>query len=168
MNQDELFFSLLDEYPSTGHKPWPLAVNDGHKPGMAALSGTPSSARANVFPPPPIFQAEMSHSAVGVDRGPPRGEPIGQRIDIVDSWIKTKVIFKLVPEQFANLRWSSAGKKYFQHRRDQAVVLVRRQVGHSDGIPLVEQEPEVGLSTLDVHRAIVPWGAAVPATCAIR
>jgi hypothetical protein len=90
----------------------------------------------------------MSHSAVGADGGPPRSEPIGQRIDIVDSWIKTKVILKLVPEQLAYLRRSSTGQEYFQHRRDQAVVLVRRQVGHSDGIPLVEQEPEVGLSTL--------------------
>ncbi len=45
------------DWATHGHKPRPLAGNHGHKPGLAALPGTPSSASANVFPPPPIFQA---------------------------------------------------------------------------------------------------------------
>jgi hypothetical protein len=77
-------------------------------------------------------------------------------------WIQSEVIFKFVPQVFADLGPSAPCDEHAEQGRDEAVVLVRYKIGHTDRVPLIEEEPEIGLHSLQIHFAIVslagfPW-----------
>lgn len=80
---------------------------------------------------------------MGSDRGPPGNKPICDGVNVVTSWVQAEVVFKLVPQEFADLGAARPGSQLAQHRPEHAVVLIRGNLGDADGIPLVEQVPQV-------------------------
>jgi len=58
--------------------------------------------------------------------------------------VQTEVVFKLRPQQLAGLGATVTSGQLPQQRRRQAVALVGRHVGDPNGIPLIEQIPQIG------------------------
>lgn len=60
--------------------------------------------------------------------------------------IETEMIFQLVPQELTDLKLAGTGTEPLEQGGEQAVVLVLHIVSNADGIPLIEQTPQIILS----------------------
>jgi hypothetical protein len=70
--------------------------------------------------------------------GSPGNESVSEPIDVVTLGAQMEVIFEVVPKQLADFRSGRALRQPRPERREQAVVLVWDEIGHADGVPLIE------------------------------
>jgi hypothetical protein len=102
--------------------------------------------------------ARCSYTWTLTCRCPPDNQSVCHAAYVQALRVEAKMAFELVQQELTDLRPSVSLTQPAQQGTSHALVLVRYQVSHPDGVPFVQQLHEVGVQSLEplpVHQAMV-------------